>query len=299
MGPGNMQPIRIDLHTLVRYWLISPFTCAVLAVLLLAAFWYLQAAGDAREQGDPWPIPRTGAFLAGLLAVELAVQSSVAMLPYISFPMHIVQSLLLVMVAAPLLALGTPVQLALETSGTRIQGFLLTSMESAPMRVLAHPAVSFLVLYAGLIAYFLTPALAISMRHVWVLNLINLGFLLAALVFWWAILATDVTPDVGISAGQRLAFLAGAVVLESFLGIALVARTTPVAAIYTLTGTRQGGAIWWAAAAAATVAGGVAVFSEWNRAGGSPEPADDPTRPPTDEADEEAWSASARFSPPG
>ena len=33
MGPGNMQPIRIDLHTLVRYWLISPFTCAVLAAL--------------------------------------------------------------------------------------------------------------------------------------------------------------------------------------------------------------------------------------------------------------------------
>ena len=29
-----MAPIRIDLHTLVRYWLVSPFTCAVLATLL-------------------------------------------------------------------------------------------------------------------------------------------------------------------------------------------------------------------------------------------------------------------------
>jgi putative copper resistance protein D len=298
MGPGNMQPIRIGLHTLVRYWLISPFTCAVLAVLLLAAFWYVQAAGDAREQGEPWPMQRTAAFFAGLLAVELAVQSSVAMLPYISFPMHVVQSLLLVMVAAPLLALGTPMQLALETASPRIQLQLLNALDSAPMRVMAHPAVSFFILYFGLIAYFLTPALAASMRHVWLLNLINLGFLLAALLFWWTILATDATPEIGISPGRRLAFLAGAVVLESLLGIALVTRMTPVAGIYTLTGTRQGGAIWWAAAAAATVAAGVAVFSEWNRTGESSEPADDPT-PLQTEADEESWPASAGFSPPG
>jgi putative copper resistance protein D len=299
MGPGNMQPVRIDLHTLIRYWLISPFTCAVLAALLLAAFWYIQAVGDAREQGEPWPIQRTAAFFAGLLAVELAVQSSVAMLPYISFPMHVVQSLLLVMVAAPLLALGTPVQLALETSSPRIQQLFLRALQSSALRLMAHPAVSFLLLYFGLLAYFLTPALGASMRHVWLLNLVNLGFLLAALLFWWAILATDAVPDVGISAGPRLAILAGAVVLESFLGIALVTRTTPVAAIYTLTGTRQGGAIWWAVAAAATVVAGLVVFSEWNRAGESSESGEDPTGPPADEADDQAWPASARFSPPG
>ncbi len=299
MGPGNMQPIRIDLHTLVRYWLISPFTCAVLAVLLLAAFWYIQAAGDAREQGEPWPMQRTGAFLAGLLAVELAVQSSVAMLPYISFPMHVVQSLLLVVVAAPLLALGTPVQLALETSSPRVRRRLFAALQSSPMSVMAHPAVSFLLLYFGLLAYFLTPALAASMRHVWLLNLINLGFLLVALLFWWAILATDAPPGVRVSPGQRLAFLAGAIVLESLLGIALFARTTPVAAIYTLTGTRQGGAIWWAVAAAATLAAGLVVFSEWNRPGESADLAEDPTSPPAAEPDEEAWPASARFSPPG
>jgi hypothetical protein len=48
MVPGNMAPVRIDLHTLVRYWLVSPFTCAVLAGVLLAAFWYVQATRDVR-----------------------------------------------------------------------------------------------------------------------------------------------------------------------------------------------------------------------------------------------------------
>ncbi len=299
MGPGNMQPIRIGLHTLVRYWLISPFTCAVLAVLLLAAFWYIQAAGDARDQGEPWRIHRTVAFFSGLVAVELAVQSSVAMLPYISFPMHVVQSMLLVIVAAPLLVLGTPVQLALETASPRTERRVLGIMESSPMRVVAHPAVSFILLYFGLLAYFLTPALAASMRHVWLLNLINLGFLMVGFLFWWAILGTDVTPDVEISPGHRLAFLAGGFVLSSLLGMALIARTRPVADIYTLTGTRQGGAIWWGVAAVATLAAGVSVFSEGNRGDEPVDPGDDADHVSADRAGEGPWPASARFSPPG
>src|SRR5689334_13291501 len=119
MGPGNMAPFRIDLHTLLRYWLVSPFTCLTLAALLLAAFWYFQATRDAAEQGNPWPPGRTLAYFSGLVAVELAFQSSVAMLPYISFPMQVIQKLLLLVVAPPLLVLGAPLALALETSSER------------------------------------------------------------------------------------------------------------------------------------------------------------------------------------
>jgi cytochrome c oxidase assembly factor CtaG len=106
MGPGNMAPIRIDLPTLVRFWLISPFTCAVLAGVILAGLWYFQATRDLTEAGLWRPGRRTGLFLAGLVAVELAVQSSVAVLPYISFPMAVVQKLSLLVVAPPLLVLG-------------------------------------------------------------------------------------------------------------------------------------------------------------------------------------------------
>jgi cytochrome c oxidase assembly factor CtaG len=296
MGPGNMQPIRIDLHTLVRYWLISPFTCTVLAALVLAAFWYFQAAGDLAERGRPWPPQRTLAFCGGLLAIELAVQSSVAMLPYISFPMHVVQLLLLVVVATPLLVLGTPVALALETSGPRTRSRLLAATGSAPARVLSHPAVSFALLFFGLIAYFLTAALASSMRHVWLLNLINLGFLVAGLLFWWAVLGADAVPAVALSAGRRLGLLAGAIVLESVLGIALLVRGKPVAAIYTLTGTRQGGAIWWVVALLATLAALIAVFTEWNRGDEWLGPADSPELA---SSAPEQWPAAARLSPPG
>ena len=150
MGPGNMAPIRIDPHTLVRYWLVSPFTCAVLAALLLAAFWYFQATRDVAERGDHGPATRTLAFFAGLVAVELAFQSSLAMLPYISFPIQVVQKLLLLVVAPPLLVLGAPLALAVETSSPRSTGRLLGVVRSAPLRALTHPVVIFLLYFGGL-----------------------------------------------------------------------------------------------------------------------------------------------------
>src|SRR5262245_28340654 len=145
MGPGDMAPIRITLHTLVRYWLVTPFTCAVLATLLLGAFWYFQATRDDAERGNHWPPSRTLAFFGGLLAVELAFQSSLAMLPYISFPVQVVQKLLLVLVAPPLLVFGAPLALAVETSSPRTTDRLLRVVQSAPLRTLTHPVVIFLL----------------------------------------------------------------------------------------------------------------------------------------------------------
>lgn len=50
LAPGNVAPIRIDLHTLVQYWLITPFTCAVVGLLILAALWYFHATRDLAEE---------------------------------------------------------------------------------------------------------------------------------------------------------------------------------------------------------------------------------------------------------
>jgi putative membrane protein len=273
MGPGNMAPIRIDPHTLVRYWLISPFTCAVLAALILAAFWYFQAASDATELNGPWPTHRTVAFVGGLIAVELALQSSVAMLPYISFPMHVVQKLLLVTVAPPLLVLGGPLALALETSSQTTTLRLLGVLRAAPVRAVTQPVATFLLLYAGLLAYFLTPALGDSMHHVWLLDLVNLGFLAAGLLFWSAMIGAETSP------GRKLLILGGAGVVQSVLGVALVTKATPVAPIYTHAGTVTGGATLWAVTTAATLTAMIVVYTAWSRTSGFLEADDDPQSP--------------------
>ncbi|HEY3810255.1 MAG TPA: cytochrome c oxidase assembly protein [Acidimicrobiales bacterium] len=256
MGPGNMAPIRIDLHTLVRYWLISPFTCAVLAGLILAGLWYFQATRDLAEAGVWWPGRRTGLFLAGLVAVELAFQSSVAMLPYISFPMAVVQKLFLLVVAPPLLVLGAPLELALATASQKTRDRLLAATRSAAGRAVSHPTVLFFLFYGGLLAFFLTQALAASMRRVWLLDVVNLAFLAVAVLFWSATLAAG-------SPGRRLPRLWGGAVLASALGVLLLVRTTPVAPIYTLAGTHSGAALLWAGVGLATLGTRWAVYAAW------------------------------------
>jgi putative copper resistance protein D len=266
MGPGNMAPIRIDLHTLIRYWLISPFTCAVLAGLILAAFWYFQASRDLADAGLWWPGRRTGSFLSGLVVTELAFQSSVAMLPYISFPMAVVQKLFLLVLAPLLLVLGAPLELAMATGSQRRQDRLLTAVYAGPARAVSHPTTVFLLFYGGLLAFFLTPALAASMRHVWLLDLVNLACLAVAVLFWRALLGADWVVAAN-SPAWRLLLLAGGALLASVLGVLLLTRTTPVAPIYTLAGTHSGAAMLWGGVGLATIGAMFAVYAAWDGSG--------------------------------
>jgi cytochrome c oxidase assembly factor CtaG len=267
MGPGNMAPIRIDLHTLVRYWLVSPFTCAVLATLLLAAFWYFQATRDVAERGDHWPGARALAFLGGLLAVGLAFMSSLAMLPYISFPVQVVQKLLLLVVAPPLLVLGAPLALAVATSSPRLTGRLLGVVRSAPLRALTHPVVVFLLYFGGLVAYYLSSALGSSMRQVWLLNLFNVAFLAVAILFWWVGLGADPAPRPQPTPAVQLILGGAGIVVLLGLGAALVSRTTPVAPIYTLGDTRAGGAVLLVGTLLAGAGAVAGLASRWYLAG--------------------------------
>jgi putative copper resistance protein D len=292
MGPGNMAPVRIDLHTLVRYWLVSPFTCLVLATLILAAFWYFQATRDAAEQGEPWPPGRTLAFFLGLVAVELAFQSSVAMLPYISFPMQVIQKLLLLVVAPPLLVLGAPLALALETCSQRTSDRILGAVYSAPLRTLTHPVAIFFLYFVGVAGYYLTSAVASSMAHVWFLNVVNVGFLLVALLFWWVALGVEPAPRHRVNARGVLALVGAGALVQIGLGIAILKKATPVAPIYTLDSSRRGGALLLACLLLSSVAAAFLPEWYWGGAGHDEEIEED-----ADEASEAP--ASLGTSPPG
>jgi cytochrome c oxidase assembly factor CtaG len=70
-----------------------------------------------RRTARPWPAVRTLAFLGGLSAVAVATQSWVGVYDDTSLTDHMVQHLLLIMVAPPLLIAGRPVTLLLHAVG--------------------------------------------------------------------------------------------------------------------------------------------------------------------------------------
>jgi putative membrane protein len=91
------------LGAVLSYW---PFEPAVLVGVAIAAMLYVVGGvGRPRKHQDHW---RSAAFWLGLLSILLALQSPIEILARQLFWMHMVQHLLLMVVAAPLLAIASP-----------------------------------------------------------------------------------------------------------------------------------------------------------------------------------------------
>ena len=98
-----MNPI---LDACLRSWPWDPW---LLAGLALTAGVYLRGWRFLhRRDSNRWPIGRLGSFLGGLAALFLALASPIEPFSFFLLQVHMLQHLLLMMVAPPLLWLGAP-----------------------------------------------------------------------------------------------------------------------------------------------------------------------------------------------
>lgn len=102
-----------------------------------------------------------------------------------------VQHLLLVSVAAPLLALGAPVALAVRAAPPPARRRMARILHSAPLRVVGHPVVTWLllgtVLWLTHFTGFYDAALESEPLHV----VEHVLYLTAAFLFWWPVVGAD------------------------------------------------------------------------------------------------------------
>jgi putative membrane protein len=94
---------------LFSHWILSP---SVIVPAVGTAGLYLLGV---RRAGGSWPAARTSAFLTGIAAVIVALQSGIDSYDDRMLSDHMVQHLLLLLVAPPLLLGGRPVILALRS----------------------------------------------------------------------------------------------------------------------------------------------------------------------------------------
>src|ERR1039457_7255900 len=245
---NGMSRIALTTHTATTQWEFSPFALAVLATAIACAVWYMRAEWALSARGHRWSGKRTLSFMVGLVAIVVALQSPVATFTMEFFQAHVIQHLLLMVVAPPLLAMGAPMTLALQTSGRDTKVRLLGILNSRPFRVVSHPVPVWFAYYFSIFAFFLTFALGFAMDHMWLMDLINLAFLFASTLFWWPIVGLDPIPHWPMSHGAKMANLLIGVPIESFLALALLSTTRPAAPIYTLGSTHAGAAILWVGA---------------------------------------------------
>ena len=127
------------------------FAPAVTAAVLVAAALYLWGAWRVgrRHPARPWQWWRTGMFLAGLAVVVLATESGIGVYDDVLFWDHMIQHLLLIMIAPPLLIFGQPFTLLLHASRNPLHTWAKRVMRSRVVSFLTWPPF-------GLVAYTVT-----------------------------------------------------------------------------------------------------------------------------------------------
>ncbi len=158
--------------------------------------------------------------------------------------------------------------LALQTSQRSTKVRLLRVLNSRTFRLWSHPIPSAALYYLSMFAFFLTSAVNVAMTHMWLMDVVNLAFLVASLHFWWPIVGVDQIPHWPMGHGMKMVALLIGVPIESFLALALLSTTRPVGSMYTLSSTHAGAAILWAGAEIFTILALIPVFLQWIRVEG-------------------------------
>jgi putative copper resistance protein D len=261
-----MKRVQFNLHTSLTAWQWSPFSIAVVVVLATIAFLYLRGDWRLAAKGRRWPGRRTVPFMFGLVAVDVALQSPVATFTGSYFQAHVVQHLLLMAVAPPLLALGAPSTLLLQSGSRATKQLWLSVLRSRPFAVATHPAPVWFAYFGGMFAFFLSPLINFAMQHMALMDGINVVFLFGGCCYWWPMVGLDPIVHWRMGYGARMANLALGVPFESFLGIAIMSDHSPIASMYSLSSTHSGGALLWAATELSTFTGLLPVFWQWMKA---------------------------------
>ncbi len=191
-GPVPAEPPT--LANLAFGWSFDPAVSLPLAIVALA--WIVAVRRvDAAHPTNGVPRIRTVAFLGGLAAIAIALQSGIERYDTALFSVHMVQHILLTLVAAPLIALGAPITLALRAASPRVRRrWLLPILHSRPLRVLAHPVVAWLIFAGVMWAAHFSPLFDLALENRLGHDLEHALFLGAALLFWWPAVGLDPAP---------------------------------------------------------------------------------------------------------
>jgi putative copper resistance protein D len=196
------------------------FDPTVVAALLATVVLYLEGVRRVRRP-DRQLGNRAACFLGGLAVLWVALQSPIDTYADTRLAVHMVQHLLLTMVAAPLLVLGAPVILALRASSPAFrQRWLLPLLRSRPVRLLSVPALSWSQFALVLWASHFSPLYEAAVRNSGVHALEHLLYLVSAVLFWSPVVGVDPSPK-RLPHPGRLLYLFLAMPQASFLGLAL------------------------------------------------------------------------------
>jgi putative membrane protein len=219
-------------------WNLEP---QIILPIVLTGWLYLLGVRRIRRRrgAGGWRTSCSIWFLAGVTVLFLALASPIDVYSDRLLSVHMVQHLLLMQVAAPLLLLGKPITLALAASTGSTRARLSAVAHSSAARVLGSPVVCFCAFALTLwVSHFsrlyeatLTDTTLHAAEHV--------VFLTAALLFWWPVVARD-PGSARLSHPARLFYLFLSMPVMSLLGFVISSSDRILYAHYLIAGSALG-----------------------------------------------------------
>jgi cytochrome c oxidase assembly factor CtaG len=142
-------------QTAFSQWQFAPVVTASVVVAAVLYLWGTVRVAR-RHPARPWPLWRTEMFLAGLAVIVLATQSGIGTYDDTLLWDHMVQHLMLIMVAPPLLIVGEPITLLMHASRNPLHTWTKRAVRSRPASFLTWPVFGALAYTAAIMAAHLT-----------------------------------------------------------------------------------------------------------------------------------------------
>ncbi len=177
-------------QAVLRSWSIPPaatFAIVLTAFVYLRGWWLLRRAGS--PDVPPW---RAVTFLTGLFSLWVALASPMDVFNGFVLTAHMLQHMLLMMVAPPLILLGAPlvplvrglpIFAAREFAGPFLNWSLAKRVGSA----LTHPVVALILMGVAMFAWHTPPLYELALRSSSWHQAEHACFFVTSFIFWWPV----------------------------------------------------------------------------------------------------------------
>ena len=271
---GSVPHDAPTLGSIVLGWRFDPLIVGALAAAAFGWLLLVRAVGRAHP-GRGVPVLRSAALFGGLAAIAVALLSGIERYDTTLFSIHMVQHLLLMLVAAPLLVLAAPVTQLLRVASPGVRArVLLPVLHSRLVGAVGHPVVAWLTFTLVLWLSHFTALFDVALEARGIHELEHAIYLGAALLFWWPAIAADPARR-RMPYPVRVLYLLLELPGNSFLGMAILFAETPFYQHYATLGAPYGttalvdqqiaGGIMWLAGDIAFIGAILLVVAAWMR----------------------------------